>query len=42
MEAIMKAIEKMEKREERRKEALQRIDHRKSVECKPEEKVMLT
>ena len=27
MEAIMKAFEKMEKRQERRKEALARIDH---------------
>jgi hypothetical protein len=29
MEAIMKAFEKMEKRQERRKEALARIEHTK-------------
>lgn len=38
MEAIMKAFEKMEKREERRNQALNRID-RKSVDVKKEDKV---
>lgn len=39
MEAIMKAFEKLEKREERRKEALARIEHRKSQDKPHQTKV---
>jgi ribose 1,5-bisphosphokinase PhnN len=34
LEAILKTIEKMEKREERKKEALARLEHSKKQQCK--------